>query len=173
MTVPLGNLPKGVQAGAKLQSQQGQTVTVTEINAAEGNAVVDANHRLAGKTLKFEITVEGLVTEEERKASQVSPTDEQVAGNGEHPSAGDTVQVHYTGWLAADATQIFDSSRKRGSPLEFQVGVGQVIQGWDEVSRVPCCRLSPSIMSLIHRYSFLSPAAPCVTYNYLIGHSQQ
>ena len=40
------------------------------------------------------------------------------------------VSVHYKGQLA-DGT-VFDSSYKRNSPLDFQVGVGQVIPGWDE-----------------------------------------
>lgn len=46
---------------------------------------------------------------------------------------GDVVIVHYTGWLEGfDSSYKFDSSYDRGSPLIFQVGVGQVIPGWDE-----------------------------------------
>jgi peptidylprolyl isomerase len=51
-------------------------------------------------------------------------------GDGATPYAGQTVRVHYTGWLA-DGTK-FDSSRDRGQPLEFAVGQRQVIAGWDE-----------------------------------------
>lgn len=51
-------------------------------------------------------------------------------GNGKAAEAGKMVSVHYKGQLA-DGT-VFDSSYKRNQPLDFQVGVGQVIPGWDE-----------------------------------------
>ena len=51
-------------------------------------------------------------------------------GTGAQAKAGDTVSVHYTGTLT-DGTS-FDSSRERGQPIEFPLGQGQVIKGWDE-----------------------------------------
>ena len=51
-------------------------------------------------------------------------------GTGKAAEKGKTVSVHYKGQLA-DGT-VFDSSYKRNAPLDFQVGVGQVIAGWDE-----------------------------------------
>jgi peptidyl-prolyl cis-trans isomerase A (cyclophilin A) len=51
-------------------------------------------------------------------------------GDGKKAEKGNMVSVHYKGQLA-DGT-VFDSSYKRNAPLDFQVGVGQVIPGWDE-----------------------------------------
>jgi peptidylprolyl isomerase len=51
-------------------------------------------------------------------------------GDGAEAKAGDRVQVHYVG-VAYSTGEQFDASWDRGDPLEFQLGVGQVIQGWD------------------------------------------
>jgi peptidylprolyl isomerase len=53
-----------------------------------------------------------------------------VVGEGATPQAGQLVVVHYTGWLT-DGTK-FDSSLDRGEPLQFIIGIGQVIPGWEE-----------------------------------------
>ncbi|SEJ04171.1 peptidylprolyl isomerase [Deinococcus reticulitermitis] len=51
-------------------------------------------------------------------------------GNGPQARKGQTVSVHYTGTL--ENGQQFDSSRDRGQPIEFPLGQGHVIAGWDE-----------------------------------------
>jgi hypothetical protein len=52
-------------------------------------------------------------------------------GAGAAASAGKSVTVHYTGWLAKDGKK-FDSSVDKGQPFMFKLGAGQVIKGWDE-----------------------------------------
>ena len=56
--------------------------------------------------------------------------EEVQVGTGEVATKGKTVSVHYTGRLT-DGTK-FDSSLDRGRPIEFPLGTGRVIKGWDQ-----------------------------------------
>jgi FKBP-type peptidyl-prolyl cis-trans isomerase len=60
-------------------------------------------------------------------------TDQKV-GTGDTAMKGNTVQVHYTGWLYTDGKRgaKFDSSVDRNMPFEFKLGARMVIPGWDE-----------------------------------------
>ncbi len=59
---------------------------------------------------------------------------DEAAGTGPEAQAGQTVQVHYTGWLddGGKRGRKFDSSRDRGQPFSFKLGAHQVIAGWDQ-----------------------------------------
>lgn len=89
--------------------------------APAAQATVPAAQQPAGAAQ----TSPGLVT----TASGLQYID-QVVGAGARPQAGQTVVVHYTGYL--DDGTVFDSSVQRNQPFEFTLGAGQVIRGWDE-----------------------------------------
>src|SRR6185369_5465734 len=57
-----------------------------------------------------------------------------VVGTGAAAVAGQSVTVHYTGWLfyGGEKGKKFDSSKDRGDPFDFPLGAGHVIKGWDE-----------------------------------------
>ena len=56
--------------------------------------------------------------------------EELEVGTGAEPKQGETILVHYTGWLT-DGKK-FDSSKDRGEPFSFPLGGGRVIKGWDQ-----------------------------------------
>jgi peptidylprolyl isomerase len=62
------------------------------------------------------------------------PTDLEISdltvGSGAEASAGDQVRVHYVG-VAYSTGEEFDASYNRGAPLDFKLGTGRVIPGWD------------------------------------------
>nr|WP_315222983.1 FKBP-type peptidyl-prolyl cis-trans isomerase [uncultured Duganella sp.] len=69
-------------------------------------------------------------------AEQLIITDTKV-GTGKEASTGATVYMHYTGWLYRPLAKNmhgkqFDSSIPRGEPLDFVLGAGRVIKGWDQ-----------------------------------------
>lgn len=62
---------------------------------------------------------------------------DSVVGSGATAQAGQTVSVHYTGWLydanaPENKGEKFDSSVDRGQPFQFPLGAGRVIKGWDQ-----------------------------------------
>jgi hypothetical protein len=68
-------------------------------------------------------------------------------GNGVHAETNKAVEVHYTGALING--KVFDSSVERGEPIEFTLGIGQVIPGWDE---------GIALMSVGDKYRLIVPS---------------
>lgn len=62
-------------------------------------------------------------------ASAALEIEDMKVGTGKEVKSGDTVKIHYSGTLTTG--QKFDSSYDRNQPFETQIGVGQVIKGWD------------------------------------------
>ena len=81
------------------------------------------------KVIQDYLAKNNLTAKAQHTASGLYYVDE-VVGTGETPSQGDNVKVHYTGKLLDG--KVFDSSKNTGKPIDFQVGVGMVIPGWEE-----------------------------------------
>ncbi len=96
--------------------------TFKNFNESKAQRIADAKKReeeaLAKATEGFTKTNSGLYYNITKK------------GDGKAAEKGKTVSVHYKGMLM-DGT-VFDSSFKRNEPIDFPLGVGQVIAGWDE-----------------------------------------
>jgi peptidylprolyl isomerase len=56
---------------------------------------------------------------------------DEITGSGDQAQAGTTVRAHYVG-VAYSSGEEFDASWNRGQPLEFRLGLGHVIAGWDQ-----------------------------------------
>jgi FKBP-type peptidyl-prolyl cis-trans isomerase FkpA len=94
---------------------------------------------LAALTLATSLAgIATIVTPAKAQAVMTTPDGLQIidlkVGTGASPKTGQTVVVHYTGWLYVDGKKgaKFDSSVDRGQPFEFPIGQQQVIAGWDE-----------------------------------------
>jgi len=132
-----------VEAGQEVVDTIAQSDAIDSLEIIRvGNEAENWDALKAYKT--FESSKEKRLAEE--KAKQAAELDKVAAGfdetesglrykiiqhgKGAKAETGQTVSVHYEGSLLNG--QVFDSSYKRNQPIDFQLGVGQVISGWDE-----------------------------------------
>jgi peptidylprolyl isomerase len=117
------------QAATEAPAAPTATPVVAEAPATEAPATVDptpeATEPAAEASSESQINEEDVITTDSGLKYVVIEE-----GTGATPKAGELVKVHYTGTLA-DGTK-FDSSLDRGEPIQFVLGRGQVIPGWDE-----------------------------------------
>lgn len=132
-----------VENGQDIVDAVAQGDTVESLEIVRVGAEAEAWNALEAFTT-FKGSGEGRLAEE--KAKQAAELDKVAAGfeetasglrykiinkgNGAKAESGNNVSVHYEGSLLSG--QVFDSSYKRNEPIDFQLGVGQVIPGWDE-----------------------------------------
>ncbi len=108
---------------------------MTKLNKKEGIAVfagiaVIGYLFFSGPLMQFFSSSSTSLTQNEMLNTNGFTAQDVTVGTGELAQAGDTISAHYVGKLTNG--QVFDSSLDRGTPIQFTLGAGQVIRGWDE-----------------------------------------
>lgn len=118
-----------VRMGAKAKKFKGDEVHIQVILKKKGEEMAVKNKSAEAVKKAAQAEFEGLVKKAKTTPSGLKYIVNQ-AGVGPKPTAGMSIQVHYAGRLT-DGTP-FDNSYSRGKPIDFKVGTGMVIPGWDE-----------------------------------------
>lgn len=115
---PKGLYPAGKSKPPTGRNRQARVIAIIVVLVLAAGAIAYLLKQRGGFTETMVTTPSGL------KYS------DSVVGTGATPQKGQTVTVHYTGTLQNGLE--FDSSRKRGTPMEYKFGVQPMIKGWDE-----------------------------------------
>jgi FKBP-type peptidyl-prolyl cis-trans isomerase len=107
-----------------------QQTSTTEKSSTTGSATASAPSAAAASSANAAATTSGATEGQERTLPGGLKVTDIKVGSGPMAESGQSVSVHYTGWLT-DGTK-FDSSVDRGEPIAFVLGAGKVIRGWDE-----------------------------------------
>lgn len=135
-----GRVIRGWDIGVALMKKGERRILVLPANLAYGQRGAGAKIP-PGATLRFDVELLDFSTPQEvkvwpRGSRAVKRTSSGLSyvvfaeGSGAKPTRGQNVSVHYTGYLKGG--KIFDSSHRRGDPIQFPLGAGRVIPGWDE-----------------------------------------
>ncbi len=140
-----GHIIEGMEVARKIAAGD-RMLTVTIIRSGAGANAFKADQAAFDSLVKVSVAAEEQKKMQAAEALKTSLSRQfpnavalpcgilyevQTPGKGPKPSKGDHVKVHYTGTLLESGTK-FDSSRDRNQPFEFDVGIGQVIPGWDQ-----------------------------------------
>jgi len=136
-----GSALPGLEEGIALMHEGEKARLVIPPELALGDRASSDGLIPANSTLIFEVELVSIQEGAPEAPTEVKEADyvttdsglkyhDFVVGDGPSPETGQTVSVHYTGWLE-DGTK-FDSSLDRGQPFAFPIGMGRVIAGWDE-----------------------------------------
>ena len=113
-----GFYPAGKSKAPTGRNRQVRIIAIVIVLALAASAIAYLITKRSGSTGSEVTTASGL------KYTDI------VEGTGPSPTKGQTLSVHYTGTLQ-NGTK-FDSSRDRGTPMQFRFGIDQMIKGWDE-----------------------------------------
>jgi len=139
--VGVGQVMPGWDEGIAMMKKGGKAKLIIPPDLAYGETGAGEGIIPPNATITLEVELVNIHTPGQAAPTPVDESDYTITesglkyydfevGDGELPQNGQTIHVHYTGWLV-DGTK-FDSSLDRGYSHSFVIGVGDVISGWDE-----------------------------------------